>query len=124
VASITMRAATRELLRRFALFSTASHTRSIPNRGPCLLVRRTGEGAPLPPKARLRAMQLRDRWEDVGRSVTQLVLGTFMVWDARRLRLCERYFETVGTAHSTAERGRPAGACPISARPRQGDKAG
>jgi hypothetical protein len=38
-------------------------------------------------------LRVRDRWEDVGRSVTQLVLGTYMVWHARRLRLCERHFE-------------------------------
>jgi hypothetical protein len=38
-------------------------------------------------------MGIRDRWEDVWRSVVQLVLGTYMVWDARRLRLCERHFE-------------------------------
>ena len=37
-------------------------------------------------------MRLRDRWEDVSRSLLQLVLGTYMVWDARRLRLCRNYF--------------------------------
>ncbi|MFD1050121.1 hypothetical protein ACFQ1S_33665 [Kibdelosporangium lantanae] len=31
--------------------------------------------------------------EDVSRSVVQLVLGTYMVWDARRQRLCQRYFD-------------------------------
>src|SRR4029077_12603754 len=40
LAPVTMRAATRETLKCFALFSTASHIRSIPNRGPCLLVSR------------------------------------------------------------------------------------
>ena len=39
-------------------------------------------------------MRLRDRWEDVSRSLIQLVLGTYMVWEARRLRLCIRYFES------------------------------
>jgi hypothetical protein len=39
-------------------------------------------------------MRARDRWEDVGRSGVQLVLGTYMVWEARKLRLCQRYFET------------------------------
>lgn len=37
-------------------------------------------------------MRLKDGWEDVWRSLVQLVLGTYMVWDARRLRLCERHF--------------------------------
>jgi hypothetical protein len=39
---------------------------------------------------------LRDRWEDVTRSIVQLVLGSYMVWDARRLALCTRHFEAVG----------------------------
>ena len=38
-------------------------------------------------------LRLRDRWEDVWRSLVQLVLGTYMVWDAHRLRLCATYFE-------------------------------
>ena len=42
----------------------------------------------------LAFMRVRDRWEDVWRSLVQLVLGTYMVWDARRLRLCERHFES------------------------------
>ena len=37
VAPVSMRAVTREVLRRFALASSVSHTRSIPHRGPCLL---------------------------------------------------------------------------------------
>jgi hypothetical protein len=38
-------------------------------------------------------MRWRDRWADVGRSVRQLVLGAWMVLDARRQRLCTNYFE-------------------------------
>ncbi|MGI5289249.1 cytochrome P450 [Nonomuraea polychroma] len=89
LAPIMMRAATREVLRRYALASSASHTRSLPNRGPCLL---TSLDAPEPAPAALAWMRLRDRWEDVWRSLVQLVLGTYMVWDARRRRLCEHYF--------------------------------
>jgi hypothetical protein len=37
-------------------------------------------------------MKLSDRWESVIRSVVQLILGTMMIIDARRLRLCERHF--------------------------------
>jgi hypothetical protein len=50
-----------------------------------------------PSRGRLPALaylRVRDRWEDVWRSLVQLVLGTYMVWHARRLRLCTRYFET------------------------------
>jgi hypothetical protein len=93
VAPITVKAVTRELITRFAFATSASHTRPIPNRGPCLMT-------PVGARTRLRTpalvfLRVRDRWEDVGRSLTQLVLGTYMVWDARRLRLCERYFDEV-----------------------------
>jgi hypothetical protein len=37
-------------------------------------------------------MRLADRWAAVPRSVTQLVLGSYMVWDARRQGLCRNYF--------------------------------
>jgi hypothetical protein len=94
LAPVAMRAATHELLRRFALASSASHTRSIPNRGPCVLVARAARRQPRLRRALLLALvRVRDRWEDVWRSLVQLVLGTYMVWDARRLRLCERHFE-------------------------------
>jgi len=98
---ITMRAATREILARYALYSSASHTRSIPHRGPCVLVRRPGHQSVA---ARLAAMRVRDRIDDMWRSIVQLVLGTYMVADARRLGLAERYFRThdlQGRPHST-----------------------
>jgi len=115
LAPVTLRAAARELLRRFTFWSSVSHTRSIPNRGPCLLVSRVRSSDPRLLRALLLFMRARDRWEDVGRSVTQLILGTYMVWDARRLRLCQRYFEAQGS-----EEPRPVGhlvsVCPHSTR--------
>jgi Cytochrome P450 len=90
VAPVMMRAVTREVLRRYSLASSVVHGRSLPSRGPCYL---TPAGVAGPGPARLRAMRLRDRWSDVGRSVTQLVLGSWMVVDARRRRLCTTYFE-------------------------------
>ena len=113
LATVTMRAAARALLGAFAVYSSAGHTRSIPNRGLCLLEARAGEGDPRLREASLLFMRLRDRWEDVGRSIKQLILGTYMVWDARRLRLCERYFE----AHDPGDLadGAPTGACPYRA---------
>ncbi|MGW0433374.1 cytochrome P450 [Micromonospora sp. NPDC003197] len=89
-APVMMRAATREVLRRYALASSAAHTRSLPSRGPAYL---TPAGVPGPGRLRLGAMRVRDRWADVGRSVRQLVLGTWMVIDARRQRLCSNYFK-------------------------------
>ena len=93
LAPVTMRAAARVMLKHFALFSSASHLRSIPNRGPCLLVsRRSSDRSRYLQGTLLVLMHLRDRWEDVWRSVVQLILGTYMVWDARRQKLCQNYF--------------------------------
>jgi hypothetical protein len=89
---LALRAATREVLRRVTLHSSVTHTRSLPSRGPCLLVR---DGSV--PHRRLALMRVRDRWEDVWRSVVQLVLGTVMVLHAHRLRLAGRYFDTHDT---------------------------
>jgi hypothetical protein len=99
LAPLALRSAVREVVRRFVLRSSAGHTRSLPNRGPCLLVPRTG---PTLPRWRLRlalgAMDARDRVDDVVRSLVQLVLGTWMVVDARRQRLATRHFASAGTA--------------------------
>jgi cytochrome P450 len=88
VAPPAMRVVTREVLRRFSLASTAGHTRSIPNRGPALLTPRGAPRKRLP----LAWLAVRDRWEDVWRSLAQLVFGTYMVLDARRQALCSTYF--------------------------------
>jgi Cytochrome P450 len=98
---LVMRAVTREVLARFTLHSSVSHTRSIPHRAPCLLVAR---GRTLPRHrvaAVLAFLRLRDRWEDVGRSLLQFALGSWMVVDARRLRMTQTWF----AGHDT--QGRP-----------------
>lgn len=89
-AVLTMRVAAEEVLRRFRLDSSVEHTRSLPSRGPCLLIPRTG--AAVRSRTRLAAMRLADSWEGVWRSLVQLVLGSYMVWDARRQGLCRNYF--------------------------------
>ena len=114
LAPVTMLAAARVMVDRFTFYSSASHTRSIPNRGPCLLVSRTGKCDPRLRRALVLFMHIRDRWEDVWRSVVQLILGTYMVWDARRLRLCERYFEAQGSDNKTPNVGSRSGVCPIA----------
>jgi hypothetical protein len=93
IALATMRVAAGEMLKRYRLASSARHTRSVPNRGPCLLIPRATRYPLWRQKSALVWLRFRDRWEDVSRSLLQLVLGTYMVRDARRKRLCERYFE-------------------------------
>jgi hypothetical protein len=103
---LIMRAAVREVLRRFSLDSTVAHTRSIPHAAPCLLVRRDD---PLPAHRIFGVrlfLRVRDRWEDLWRSVLQLGLGTWMVLDARRLRLAGNYFD--------AQDAKQPQACPFS----------
>jgi len=94
IAPLTMRVAAAEVLRRYTLATSAGHTRSLPNRGPCLLtpVSVAQDAIAGPARTRLVLLRVRDRWEDVWRSLVQLVLGTYMVWDARRLHLCRSYF--------------------------------
>lgn len=92
VAPVMLRAATREVLRRYAPASSVSHTRSLPSRGPAYL---TPAGVTGPGRLRLSAMRLRDRWGDAGRSLAQLIFGTWMVLDARRQKLCATYFQEV-----------------------------
>ncbi|WP_211588832.1 cytochrome P450 [Allorhizocola rhizosphaerae] len=89
LAPVSVKAVVRELLRRHAFATSASHDRPLPNRGPCV-VTPVGVSAP---RWRLRYVKVRDRWESVWRPVVQLVLGTYMVWRARRLRLCARHFD-------------------------------
>ncbi len=124
LAPLAMRAATREVLERFTLDSPVSHTRSIPHRAPCLLIRRD---RPLT-RPRLTAvrtfLRLRDRWEDVGRGWAQLFLGAWMVLDARRVRPAERYFAAhdtegrplAGAAASGAPTPEPPASCPYGGR--------
>lgn len=112
IALIGMRVSAYEVTKRLRLASSVRHTRSIPNAGPCLLVPRELDYPVWREALVLRWLRLRDSWEDVGRSITQLVFGTFMVWHARRLRLCERYFEGSGDAGAGSARLRQPTAAP------------
>jgi hypothetical protein len=114
LAPITMRAVAREVLRRYALATSASHVRSIPNRGPCLFVSRTYDDDPRRRRVWLAYLHLRDRWEDVWRSLVQLGLGTYMVWDASRQQLCTRYFEAQDAIVAPAEADSTAAVCPVT----------
>jgi hypothetical protein len=110
VAPLGMRVATREVLRRFALASSAGHTRSLPNRGPAFLTPLPGAG---PHRVRLALLRVRDRWADLWRSLVQLVLGSYMVWDARRQHLCQTYFADSPSADSPSDDSPSDARCPI-----------
>jgi len=89
VAPVGLQALTRETLRRYALASTAAHTRSLANRAPVLL----HPPGSRPPAGLLALLWLTDRWSAVGRSLVQLAAGSVMVADARRQGLCRSYFD-------------------------------
>ena len=104
VAFLSTRRLTRGLLRRYRFATSAGHTRSLPNRGPCLVAVRDAAGlSPAFERLLLLTMKVRDRWEDAYRSVAQLVFGTIMILDARRLRLCESYFKNLEMSSSPAQ---------------------
>jgi hypothetical protein len=103
IAPLTMRVAAVEVLRRYALTGSVGHTRSLPNRGPCLLTPVAQDAAARPARTRLVLLRVRDRWENVWRSLVQLVLGTYMVWDARRLHLCRSYFADLAAQEAPHE---------------------
>ena len=94
IALISMKKVAQIALKQFEFSSSAAHTRSLPNRGPCFMVARKYNCSNTRKRIILTLMKIRDQWEDVYRSILQLFLGTYMVWDARRLRLCDRYFES------------------------------
>src|SRR6185503_3138304 len=98
IAPVSVKAVVRELLAGHTFATRAAHTPALPNRGPCLMTRRDGPPSRWRPWV-LGYVRLRDRWEDVWRSLVQLVLGTYMVWDARRLRLCATYFDRQPPTH-------------------------
>jgi hypothetical protein len=92
VAPTALRAVLRRMLLTRELSTSAGHTRALPSRGPVLLSPR-GAGVPVRrQRALLGWLRVRDRWEEVWRSVVQLVLGTWMVHDARRQGLCRAFF--------------------------------
>ncbi|MFG2878983.1 cytochrome P450 [Streptomyces sp. NPDC048337] len=104
LSTVFLRAVTADVLPRFALHSSAGHTRSMPNRAPCIMLPRTP--ASPRPTAALKLMRVRDDWENVARSLTQLVLGCVIVAEARSQKLCQRHHEKpgVGTHHAQPKR--------------------
>ena len=92
IAPVTMRVVTRAVLDRFELASSVAHTRSLPSRGPALFIRRSTGLSAARRRSILLFLHARDRWEDVYRGIAQLIFGSYMVWDARRKRLCQNYF--------------------------------
>ena len=100
IAMISMRKLARQLIDNYTFASPIKHTRSMPNRGPCLVM--TASATPehwLIQKAVFPAMKILDRWEDLYRSIIQLIFGTIMILHAKKLKLCEHYFDQLNNQH-------------------------
>mmetsp|Transcript_55691 Transcript_55691/g.121275 ORF Transcript_55691/g.121275 Transcript_55691/m.121275 type:complete len:99 (+) Transcript_55691:363-659(+) len=85
-----MRAILRVAVNNVVASSPVLHTRSMPDRGPCILAHRKGKGAP---------DRLLNGWvkgtevvENLTRSVLQLFCGVWSVTESRKLRLAQKYF--------------------------------
>jgi len=95
IALVSMKRLAQRLLLDYRFATSAEHTRSMPNRCPCLMVaRRRATATRRRERLLLLWLRQRDRWESVYRSLAQLVFGVVMILDARRLRLCGNYFGT------------------------------
>ncbi len=92
IAWISMMKVTQIALKRFEFYSSVKHTRSLPSRGPSLIANKNSRVGKMSKTVILECLRMRDGWEDFYRIILQLLLGTYMVWDARKLRLCERHF--------------------------------
>ncbi len=113
LAPVTMRVVAKAVLDRFELVSSVAHTRSLPNRGPVLLIRRSAAPIPVRRRVALLFLRVRDRWEDVYRGIAQLVFGSYMVWDARRKALCRNYFASLDDATAATTTPSPVAGCPV-----------
>ena len=114
VAEETIIAAAAELIGRFRFHSAARHARSLANRGPCWIEPRDAPERRGRRVAAVAFINVRDRFEDVARSVAQLAFGIAMVVDARRAKPCERHFA------SAPDRGEPVQkSCPFAKAPQR-----
>ncbi|AJQ96826.1 cytochrome P450 [Gynuella sunshinyii] len=94
LATVTMRRLAFHVINSYWFTSPVPHTRSLPNRGPCLvMLSQSVSGHRFIRHIILPLMLLRDHWEDLYRSLTQLVFGTIMILHAKKLKLCKKYFQ-------------------------------
>jgi len=142
VSLILTKAIIRVAVLRAQFFSSATHIRSLPCRGPSVMLARassflpTGARKPLPallsedakspmspreiviPKstepaaaidkpsvaqdAKIRAsillLRFRDTWGNSFNALTQLVVGSYMMWEHKKLQLCTGFFANAATS--------------------------
>ena len=90
VATIALGITIQMIVRESELYTGASHTRALVNRGPCLFLPR-GEALPFQ-HARLLWMKLTDHLDLSLTSVKQLLVGAYVLLQAQKLRLASRFW--------------------------------
>lgn len=106
LAMVSMRRLARHVIRNYYFASPVNHTRSLPSRGPCIAMKnRRFADALLVKMVLFPVIKLADYWEELFRSVAQLVFGTYMVLHAKKLKLCEKYFSTLNAEASLQKSG-------------------
>jgi len=101
LAMVSMKILTMHLINNYYFTSPIEHTRSLPNRGPCIVMRKSSVASRFGIKVLvIPLMKLYDHWENLFRSLIQLVLGAVMVLHARKLKLCEHHFQNTEAAKS------------------------
>ena len=115
---IWMHAIAKVMVEKVVMYSPIDHTRSMPCGGMCILVPRVSnkenansssssssssnntdksksKSALSTTQVLLQMLRLLfvEASENVTRSLTQLVLGTYMLWDAKKARLAVRFFD-------------------------------
>lgn len=131
VSLILTKAIIRVAVLRATFFSSASHIRSLPCRGPSVMCARAssflpdGNRKPLPAEISdpavlpgdyassedaltisrtllvrmlLLLLKLRDTWANSFNAVTQLVVGSYMMWEHKKLKLCTGFFANSATS--------------------------
>ena len=93
VSLIWMREIARVAFKHIVIASPVNHTRSMPDRGHCLLRQRRCAMSSTAVAVLLAAMWVQELMQGAARSVVQLIFGTAMLIDARRKQLAFSYFK-------------------------------
>ncbi len=80
-------------IQKFGFSSSVEHTRSLPNRGACIIISKEHSFSNTIEKILLAFLKTRDYWETLRTSIIQLVYGFIMVLHAKDLKLADNYYK-------------------------------
>ncbi len=90
-------------IQKFEFYSSVEHTRSLPNRGPCIIISRNHQFPKTIKKILLMFLKVRDYWEKLYTSISQLVYGFIMILHARDLKLADTYYKNPHSAKTVSD---------------------